>query len=58
MDSAEHIKEMVDFEVEEQKKKTEAQTMTDYFKQMLPWESQEIARKSARRSGRVLRRNK
>ena len=46
MDSAEHIKEMVDFEVEEQKKKTEAQTMTDNLKQMLPWESQEIDIKS------------
>ena len=56
MDPTEQIQEMVDFEVEQQRKKAEAQTMTEYYAQMLPSEVQEIARKSARRVGRVLRR--
>ncbi len=56
MDSAKHIQEMVDFEVEQQRKKAETRTMTEYYAQLLPSEVQEVARKSARRVGRVLRR--
>ena len=57
MSTAEDIQEMVDYEVEQQKKKSEAQTMTEYFNKLLPSEVQEVARRSARRQRRVLRRN-
>ena len=57
MDTSKDIQEMVDYEVEEQRKKAETQTMTEYFNKMLPSEVREVARKSARRSGRVLRRS-
>lgn len=57
MSTAEDIQEMVDYEVEQQKKKAEAQSMTEYFNKLLPSEVEEVARRSARRVRRVLRRN-
>jgi len=58
MNWAKHIQEMVDYEVEKQKKKAETQSMTEYFNKLLPSEVQEVARKSAHRTGRVLRRSR
>ncbi len=50
------VEELLDYEIERAKKEKEHQTMMEYFTKMLPEERQEIARKTARRVTRVLRR--
>lgn len=57
MSSAKYIEELLNHEVEQQKKKAESKTMTEYFNKLLPSEVEEVARRSARRQRRVLRRN-